>query len=240
MPLATGLLCLFLVLSASAAGAETLVLNTAHSAPRSRPDGSGYEDRIVAEAFRRIGLAVRIIHLTSERALQNASQGIDDGNYARVAGLERLYPNLVMVPEPVDEFVFTAFTKSRDLQVQGWEGLKPHSVGLITGWKIVEANTEGVRALTSVKNEEALFSLLERNRADVVVVDLLLGQEVLRKGGLRGVRALSPPLERRDMYIYLHKRHAELVPRLAEALRQMRRDGTTLRLTTVGLAAAKT
>jgi polar amino acid transport system substrate-binding protein len=41
------------------------------------------------------------------------------------------------------------------------------------------------------------------------------------------------------MYIYLHKRHAELVPRLAEALRQMRRDGTMGRLTGAGLPEEK-
>ncbi len=238
MRLATCLLCLFLALPASVAGAEMLVLNTAHRPPRSLPDGSGYEDQIVAEAFRRIGVGLRITHLPSERALQNANQGIDDGDFARVAGLSAQYPNLVMVPEPVDEFVFTAFTKDQALQVQGWDGLKPHNVGLINGWKIVEANTRGARSVTRVKDEEALFALLDRGRADVVVVDLLLGQETVRRLGLTGVRALEPPLDRRGMHIYLHKRHARLVPRLAEALRQMRRDGTMQRLTKAGLEEA--
>ncbi|OGR36025.1 MAG: hypothetical protein A2051_02660 [Desulfovibrionales bacterium GWA2_65_9] len=239
MRLATSLLYLVLVLSASAAGAETLVLNSADPAPLSRPDGSGFNDRIVSEAFHRLGIPTQLVRLTAERALQNADASIDDGIYVRIAGLERMYPNLIMVPEPVSEFMFTAFAKDPAIQITSWADLKPYNVALINGWKIVEANTRGARSVTGVKDEDALFSLLERNRADVVVLDLYSGQEVIRRLGLRGVRALSPPLERRKMYIYLHKRHAELVPRLAEVLRQMRRDGTILRLTKGGRAEAK-
>ena len=230
MRLTTCLLSLFLTLPVCAHGAETLVLNTSHSAPRSRPDGSGYEDRIVAEAFRSIGLAVRLVHLPSERALQNVNQGIDDGNFSRIAGLEAHYQNLVMVPEPVDEFLFTAFTKIPSLHVQRWDDLKTFNVGLITGWKIVEANTRDARSVTRVKDEEALFALLDRGRADVVVADLYAGLELLRSNGYQGIRALRPPLERRDMHLYLNKRHVDLVPRLAAALRDMKRDGTIARL----------
>ncbi len=236
MRLTTCLLCLCLALPVCSPGAETLVLNTSHDPPRSRPDGGGYEDRIVAEAFRRIGLGTRLVHLPSERALQNVNQGIDDGNFSRVAGLAAQYQNLVMVPEPVDEFLFTAFTRDTSIHVQRWEDLKPFNVGLITGWKIVEANTRDARSVTTVKDEEALFALLDRGRADVVVADLYFGQELLRSKSYQGVRALSPPLERRNMYLYLNKRHADLAPRLAAALREMKRDGTMERLTKAGPA----
>lgn len=234
-------LCLLLALGLRpgfAAGAEPLVLNSADTAPRSRPDGAGFEDRIVTEAFRRMGVPVRLSQLPSERALQRANQGMDDGNYARIAGLERLYPNLIMVPEPITEFLFTAFTKAPRLALDGWEGLKPHSVALVNGWKIVEANTVGVRARSSVKDEAALFAMLDSGRVEVAVLDLHTGMEMVRLLGLKGVRALAPPLERRPMHVYLHRRHAELVPKLARALRQMKRDGTIERLTRAGLAAA--
>jgi polar amino acid transport system substrate-binding protein len=36
---------------------------------------------------------------------------------------------------------------------------------------------------------------------------------------------LAPPLDTREMFIYLHRRHAPLVPKLAEALRAMKREG---------------
>lgn len=236
VPRLLALLCLFaLGWPLCAAGAETLVLNSADPAPLSRPGGTGLNDRIVAEAFHRLGIRVQLVRLPAERALQNADQGIDDGTYARIPGLSASYPNLVMVPETIAEFLFTAFAKDQSIQVADWAGLKPYNVGLITGWKIVEANTRDARSVFGVKNEQALFALLEHGRADVVVLDLYSGKEAIRSMGLVGVRALSPPLARRDMHLYLNKRHADLVPKLDAVLRQMRRDGTIRRLTRDGL-----
>lgn len=241
MRMAFRLSCLLLLLTLTgltgwAAGAATLALNSDGVSPHSRADGTGIQDPVIVEAFRRIGVAVRHDILPSERTLQNSNQGVDDGTYARVAGLESLYPNLIMVPEPVAEVLFSAFTKDPALRIDGWAGLKPHSLGIITGWKIVEANTADVPSRTSVKDEEALLALLDSGRVEVVVVERSTGREFARRMGLKGVRTLDPPLERRPMHLYLHRRHAGLVPQLNEALRQMKRDGAYQRLTRAGMA----
>ena len=36
----------------------------------------------------------------------------------------------------------------------------------------------------------------------------------------------EPPLASVDMYMYMHKEHAHLVPKLAQALKDMKADGT--------------
>lgn len=230
-------LCLFLALPVCAHGAETLVLNTDGAAPHSRPDGTGYEDRIVAEAFRRIGVLVRLVQLPSERALQNANNGIDDGNFPRIAGLSDAYPNLVMVPEAMSTFPCAAFTRDPDLQVATWADLRGRQVAYVYGWKLVERNIAGVEHIQTVRDQEALFALLDKGRAEIVLADLHTGREIIRRNGYTGVRALVPPLASPLMYIYLHKRHADLVPRLAKALREMKSDGSLERLTRAGLAA---
>ncbi|MBU1229975.1 MAG: transporter substrate-binding domain-containing protein [Proteobacteria bacterium] len=232
-------LCLLLCLPAPAPAAQTLVLNTDCAPPHARPDGSGFDDRIVAEAFRRIGVPVRLLILPSERCLYNSNQGIDDGNYVRIAGLERLYPNLVMVPEPMTTFPFTAFTRDPTLRLDGWAGLQGHQVAYVIGWKLVEQNLAGVKGAHGLRDEEGLFALLDKGRAGIVVGSLHTGQEIIRRKGYQGIYAILPSLATRPMYIYLHKRHAELVPRLAEALRQMRREGVIERLTRAGLEEAQ-
>jgi len=236
-PLGPHLLCL-LLLCPVLAQAQTLALATDALPSRSLPDGTGYEDRIVAEAFRRVGLNLRLEVMPAERCLVQADQGLVDGVYARVAGLSKHYPNLVLVPEPVSSFEFLAYTRRSDLRIAGWDDLRPLSVGIITGWKIVEDKTRAVRTRTSVRDEEALFALLQRGRADVVVAGSFAGRETVRRMGLTDVRPLSPPLAVRPMHLYLHRRHAALVPRLAEALRQMRADGSLGRLTRAGLGEA--
>lgn len=237
MRLATCLLCLLFLLPVRVARAAPLVLNTDGASPHSRPDGSGFEDRIVIEAFRRIGVAVRLVQMPSERALQNANQGVDDGNFPRIEGLAALYPNLVMVPESMSTFPCTAFTRDPGLKSLAWADLRGPQVAYVQGWKLVELNVADAGQLQHVRDQEALFTLLDKGRARIVIADLYTGREIIRRNGYRNMRALLPPLADPPMYIYLHKRHAPLAPRLVRALREMKRDGTLERLTRSGLGA---
>lgn len=236
--LLAALVCLLAALSARPAPAQPLSLGTDAVSPRSRPDGTGFEDRIVAEAFRRIGLSVVLAVRPAERCLRNADLGLDDGLYARVAGVEAEYPNLLRVPEPVSQFVFTAFTRAGGPRIQGWQDLPGHKTAYIIGWKLVERRLKGQPGVTAVRDEEALFDLLAAGRVEVVVAGQHGGQEMLRRKGYRGIVPAQPPLESRDMFLFLNRRHSGLVSPVAGALRQMRADGTLARLTREGLGEA--
>jgi len=208
-----------------------LELSASDAYPYSTPDGEGVADRIVREAFRRAGVKVRILFATpSERALVNANQGIVDGEYLRISGLEKKYPNLRKVPESICDYEFTAFSKNSGISTRGWKSLGPYNVGFITGWKILEENVRGVKSLTTVKNEDALFELLRNDRADLVIFERLSGGAYLKRTGSKNIRPLDPPLARRKMYLYLNREHASFVPKVAKALRQMKEDGTWRRI----------
>lgn len=212
-------------------GEPTLVLNTFSVYPRSAPDGRGSLDRIIREACRRTGYNARIVPVSSERGLINADRGVDDGDFVRISGLENIYPNLIMVPEKLTEFEFAVFTKDPSVKITGWESLKPFHVGIINGWKLLETGITSYRSMTKVKDEEALFKLLVHDRVDVVVYDRLQGDAFIKGKGYEGVKAVRPALARRDMFLYLNRRHAGIVPALASAIREMKRDGTFRRMT---------
>lgn len=230
MRILIGLFLVCLTLVPSGAHGTVLELSAADAYPYSSPEGDGVADRIVREAFRRAGVAVRILYAPSERSLVNANEGIVDGEFLRIAGLEQQYPNLVMVPESICEYQFTAFARDRGIRVKGWEGLRPHNVGYITGWKILEKHVTGVKSVTTVRNAEALFELLRGGRADLVIYERLLGEVHLRRTGDKDIHPLSPPLARREMFLYLNRRHESLAPRVARALRQMKQDGSWQRI----------
>lgn len=229
------LLCLLGILLPQPGAARTLVLNTDGAPPHSRPDDSGFEDRIMHEACRRLGLDLRIVRLPSERALKSANDGVEDGNFVRVSGISLKYPNLLMVPEPMSEFPFTVFTRDPDFKSASWDDLRSRNVASVIGWKLVDKHLAGSAGYTQVRDEEALFALLAKGRVEAVVSGLFTGQEVVRRNGYQGVRPVLPSLANPPMYVYLHRRNAELVPRLAEVLRQMRREGVLQRLTKSGL-----
>lgn len=213
------------------ANEPTLVLSNPMAPPLTNAKGTGFIDQLLQEAARRVGVHVRLVSLPAERGLVNANSGIEDGDSNRIAGLERAYPNLIRVPEKNMDMHFVGFTRQTDLHLdQGWRSLSGRSVGIIKGWKILERNLPADAEVTAVKDAEQLFQLLAHRRVDVVLYAQHLGQAQARQLGLNDVRVAGPPLTTQAMFLYLHKKHAPLVPRLAGALRQMKADGTYVRL----------
>jgi polar amino acid transport system substrate-binding protein len=219
-----------MLLTAPACAAPVLYLNTSFEAPITSPARDGLLDLLYAELFRRVGLQVEIQKQSAERGLLNANSGIDDGDVSRVLGIDQTYTNLVRVPEPVMFYQMVVFSKKPNFTVAGPDSLKPYDVGILTGWKILERTIVGARSLIRVETGAQLFSMLEQGRIDVAVIEKLEGLHFLKTMGIADVRVLEPAYVEGDWYLYLHRKHAALAPRLAEELRKMKRDGTHRKL----------
>jgi len=208
-----------------------LIINTSYSPPYSSPEADGILDRLLIEAFRRLGREVVFRMLPAERSFQDANAGVADGDVGRIRGVEAIYPNLVIVDEPVIENRdFVAFSVHYDFPTTGWETLLPHNLGMVHGWKIFETHTEGARSATRAKNTEDLFRMLKHDRIELALSARLDGLAMARKIGLEGVRVLEPPLASLEMFLYLHKRHAELAKAAAAVLAEMKADGSFRRI----------
>jgi polar amino acid transport system substrate-binding protein len=216
------LLCVLPV--AFAAEKPVLELNDTNDPPFTTEDRNGFLDVVAGEVFRRVGVELRLVKLPAERGLINANAGVLDGDLTRIAGLDKQYPNLVRVPEKLVDWEFTAFSKDASIP-SSWTAIRQHSVGHIKGWKIYEQNLTGAERVVTADDPEQLFRLLELNRIEVALYMRWMGLALIRQQGLKDVHVLAPPLATREMFIYLNKRHADLVPRLADALRVMKRDG---------------
>jgi len=212
------------------ANKPTLVLNDTYDIPYTREAGDGFLDLIVKEAFRRAGLNLKMVRVSPERALINADSGIEDGVSARIAGLEKNYPNLVRIPEKVMDFPFVAFALQSRLANANWETLASTSVGHIQGWKIFEQNLKPGTHTTVVDTAEQLFTMLDKNRIDVALYERWLGLALAKKMAIKNIRVVEPALADREMFIYLNKRHADKVPAINAALRSLKADGFYTRI----------
>ena len=219
-----------LVCAGHALAADTLVISTGNGQPFTAPQRSGFFDQLLAEAFRRVGYQAEMrVHESSERALINANNGIDDGVAARIKGLEVQYPNFVRVPEKLFDNDFVAYARHFEFATPDWQSLAPYHVSYLIGWKIFENNLAGKREATQVKDAAQLFSLLQQDRTDVILYERWQGLWRARELGMP-VKMMEPPLARQEMFCYLHRKHAELVPKLAAALAAMKRDGSYQRI----------
>jgi polar amino acid transport system substrate-binding protein len=158
---------------------KIIVLNTANDCPNATQSFDGIADRIVKEAFDRLKIKIKRIRLPSERAISNANQGIDDGNYSRIRGLEKTYLNLLMVPVAITNFEFVAFSQNKTISVKSWDSLQAYNVAIIRGWKILETNISKYKSRILVKDEQQLFKMLDNGRVDIIVYDKAQGQYLL-------------------------------------------------------------
>jgi polar amino acid transport system substrate-binding protein len=222
--------------SASAEPAQDLITISTNNTPLDRQVLS----EVLREAMGRLGLPWRLLSLPSERSLHEANAGAVDGEGLRVPGLSAQYPNLIQVPESFTSISFVAFGRvpaggAAPRLEQGWRDLSAYRVAHIVGWKLFEASVGNTRALHKVDKPEQLFRMLESGRIDLALYTRADGLALVRSLGLGGIQVLEPALKDVDMYLYLHRRHADLVPRLAQVVRAMKADGSHGRI----LAALK-
>jgi len=227
------LLCIFsgYILALPVAQAQKkIVLNTAFSSPISNLQQTGYADLILTEAFKRIGYELETIHIPAERALINSNSGIDDGDLVRINGLQKKYHNLRQVTEKILNEDFVLITrKYPDFKVTDWQSLKSHSIGIITGWKILETSLSRLGSqvdVISTDNIDQLFSLLDKDRVDFIFYTRWSGLEFIKKEQLKNLHIISPALISADFYTYLNKKHQKIIQDLSSAIKNMKNDGT--------------
>lgn len=205
---------------------QTIVLSTIQRTPISTPDNKGMADLIAIEAFKRVGVKLEIDDIPAKRALINANRGIHDGDLARVDGVTKAYPNLLPVPEITWLAEIGGFSKQEGIKLNGWSSLDPFHLAYIRGWVIFERNIKASKSLTQVNDPETLFNLLDKNRTDIALYEKKMGYGVIKKMKLEGIYNLKQPLTVEPIYIYLHKKHQALIPQVANAIREMKRDGS--------------
>lgn len=227
-------LIVFLCFLSNAAQADVpLRLGTSYYPPVTTPNKDGALDLVYQELSRRLGIQISVDEVESaERVLLNANNGVTDGDVGRVMGLEKRYPNLVVVPVPVYHYQMVVFSIKPDFTVAGAESIKQYDIGIPTGWKILEDISVGARSVTSLSSAELVFSMLMKDRIDIALLEKSQGISMIQKMGLQGIKVLRPNLLEGDWFLYLHKKHNYLVPKITAELQKMQKDGTIKRINT--------
>jgi len=223
--LALVLACGLLNARPSTASEDYLMVTTSVGIPLYVEDGSGFFNRLAAELFRRLDIDYQLSFMPAQRSLVSTNDGKMDVIIGRTTAIEKKLPNLVRVPVNILDFDFTAYTKNPGIRIDGWDSLSPYIVGIINGWKIVEQNVVGSREVVKVNEFGQLLTLLDKGRVDVAILDRVMGEWTLRQLGLE-LKINNPPLFSRPNFIYLHKKHRELVPEITSVLLQMKQDGS--------------
>lgn len=215
----SSVILVLLSLVVSAAQGQKLTFSAFEGSP-----GQDMSELILREAYASMGMEIEVLRFPGLRSLDTANKGIVDGELGRVKAFEHDYPNLVPVPLPVSYLSGTAFSKIDGLKLNGWDSLRGYSIGITRGMKFAEQGTDGM-PIVEANSHEQLFQLLDRGRIDVAINPLVNGLGIIEKLGFEGIHALEPPLVHIELYHFLHRRHAALIPEVAETIRKMEASG---------------
>lgn len=215
------------------AAPETFVMGT--DLEESKPMGRWYR-RIYGEAFRRLGVPLTIVVAPTARLTILADQGEIHGQGSRVFGYADSHLDQVRVEEVLHEVRLALFAfgppsragdprRIEDLATGKW------SVEYRRGVAICEKLLAPVvppAQFSDVTSVEQALRKLKSGRADLYCdFDLSVRNDLLTPvfGGTAGFRQALDLNVGLPLYPYVHRSRAELAPRLAETLREMKREG---------------
>ncbi|SFF87767.1 polar amino acid transport system substrate-binding protein [Duganella sp. CF458] len=179
--------------------------------------------KTVAAAARRAGVGVQVQALSAERGMVLTNEGKLDGAIGRTMLAASGYGQLVAVPEPVYLYAPTAYSYKNIDVSRGWKSLRGHTLCIRRGYNVTEERTAGVPR-QRLDNDASLLRMLKAGGCDVAVMGRSNKEVMALREHDPDLLQLLPPLEEVPLYLFLHRRHAALVPRLAEALKQLKRE----------------
>jgi len=183
------------------------------------------------EAFRRLGMELTYKVYPPARASVMLNTGEVDGEASRIAGYAENYPNVVMVDEPIFIMKLIAVAKDPAIQLDTWEELRDsgYRVDYFRGIAAAEnllPDLVKAENLSAVSDPAQAMKKLMTGRTEIYIdvdarITALLASPEYQDSGIRVLNAE----EEIPNYPYVHKRHADLAPRLAEVLKQMKAEG---------------
>jgi polar amino acid transport system substrate-binding protein len=180
---------------------------------------------VLTDAYGRLDMSPRFKEVPAARALAESGSGLVDGELHRIAGLSTKYPKLLQVNVPVNWFDAVVVSRSARFAPSGWDSLRPYTIGYHRGIQAFERGTVGMKVDPAPTNE-LMLRKLQNGRTDIALMSDVEARELLAKMQAGGLQILAPPIARIQLYHYVNKKHARLVPQLEAVLKRMAADGT--------------
>lgn len=184
------------------------------------------------EAFRRMGFAVKIVNIPLARRNALLLEDAIDGELSRTHAYADTHPELVRVEESVMDYTFSIFAVQPGLRARTLEDLRTgllvveYRRGILVCENALKKSIPPERLSTVASSEQGVRKLLA-GRSDVFCdIDTFVDQ-VRRSGEVPEADKLRKLFDIAAVpaYPYLFRKHAELAPRMAAILKQMKAEG---------------
>lgn len=185
--------------------------------------------KILSEAYDKIGYQAEFRHLPPLRAIAMFQESKADSYLFASELFLKDCPAAIRVLPSIGYDEIMAFSrKSSDVTVNGWNSIRPYSIGLMKGMDVVENRVKGMQTY-GTENLDQAFKMLEKGRFDIVVLPRLIGCQFIVD--YTGIEMLEPPLEKVALYTFLNAEHKDIADKLSVALLEMYENGRVKAIT---------
>ncbi len=186
-----------------------------------------YADRVGYYAFKELGYDFSLLIQDITSASISANSDYTDGLLSVSGGIEKNYPNLVKVAEPISSLGYITFSRENDsAEYKSWADLSGKTVGLMTIGPHTELNLPKDAMRKRYQSTDEIYDALLNGEIEVAVA--LKPDETMFSppDGLKQ----NPIFDRIPTYIYVNKKKEYLVPELENMLRKMKNEGITQKI----------
>jgi polar amino acid transport system substrate-binding protein len=180
---------------------------------------------ILKVVYAKLGMPIEIVAVSGKRALMESSEGRLDGEVYRIVEIDSIYPSLLKIPTAINHIEATVFAKNIDYLPVGCASLEGKLIGIVRGVIYAELCTEGLNKMAIFPDSVSLMKSLDKNIVDYVVTARFNGLVQLKKLGINSIIALKPALSKKPLFHYLHKKHADLIPKVNSVIIAMAKSG---------------
>ena len=181
---------------------------------------------ILKVVYGHLNIPIELIDMPAKRALMESSEGKLDGEVHRNINVQNQYPTLLMIRPAINYIEPSVFSKKYRFQVKGWDSIKDYKIGIVRGVGTSEDGTRDMQHVLAVTALGQLMQVLATDRIDVAVSDSFSGLVAVKQLGLEDrIKVLVPPLQKTEIYHFLHEKHRDLIPRIESVLNEMKASG---------------
>ena len=191
-------------------------------------------EMIFSEAFGRLGYQLQYDDYPAARASVLSDSGDIDGEISRVYEYQDFHPDLIRLEEILYTTYFVAYATVPGIILDGWNSLKGSNyfveyrkgvslcgeqLPLVVGPEHLSVNIfadQGIKKLL-LKRIDLYVD------AEFIILDNI--KKLHREGHDISPLYCAGIMQEIDIYAYLHKKRADLVPKIVKVLRDMKREG---------------
>lgn len=198
-------------------------------ATQAKPPLSLFLKSVMQEALKPLAIEMEMLEMPGNRTISEVHNGRVDGDLGRIKNLKTIsdmdVANYLVVNEPVIVSSLVLITRAgvTSPNIINWETVNQYSVAYVRGAKLVQSNLKTKQRVGVTTPKQAL-EMVASSRVDATVLMLPIANNLLSQHTnlTKSLKIHAPVLMPVQLFSYLHKKHAKLIPKLEKSLENLK------------------